>query len=207
MPFVSQKKYSWGFVAVWRIAEGEEILSTIVSTSDLESIVGIGSVSKRVERLSWRALLRCVMPNLGDVVYNIYGAPHVDGLYLSVSHNREFAVIAVSESHRCAIDVELYSRNFDRVSDRYISQSEEIIVGVHTFEGLERARAMCAVWCAKEVLYKYSGRDSLDFLVNLKILSYENSTIIGEIAVDGGSVELKMDVMEIGGSIIVVGIQ
>ena len=205
MPFLYQKKYSWGLVAVWRIAEDEEELTTIVSQSDLESLEGIRSVSKRIERLSWRALLRSVMPNLGDIVYDTCGAPHVEGVYLSVSHNRDYAVVVLSESEKCAVDIEQCRRNFDRIATRYISDEEAIIVGLSGLDDYCRRRAMCAVWCAKEVLYKFSSRDELDFLINLKISSYEKSTMIGRIVVDSECTELAMDILEVGDSLLVVG--
>ena len=203
MPFVFQKKYAWGVVAAWKIDESEDALISFVNQSDLDSISGIGSSSKRVERLSWRALLRRVSPDIGVVEYDQYGAPHVCGAHLSVSHNSEYAVIALSESARCAIDVELCSRNFDKILSRYVSKEEEIIIGLPNLDGDERQRTMCAIWCAKEVLYKYSSRDSLDLLLNLKIKYYDSALIIGEILVQGESTVLSMDVLELGESLLV----
>ena len=124
---------------------------------------------------------------------------------MSVSHNRDYAVVAISEICRCAIDIELISRDFEKVSDRYISKEEAIIVGLETLSTDERQRARCAVWCAKEALYKYSCRDNLDFLSNLRVISYEKSSIFGKIVVDKDSIGLKMDILEVGDSLLVVG--
>lgn len=205
MPILFQKKYSWGVVAAWKIKESEEELMAHTTASDLESIQNISSSVKRVERLSWRALLRSLISDAGDVVYDKYGAPHIDYGYLSVSHNSEYAVVAISQSERCAVDIELCARNFEKVASRYISRSEEEFLELSNLTNDDRQRALCAIWCAKEVLYKYSGVDGLDLLNNLKINSYEDDIIFGEICYDGEITLLKMDVVELGDSLLVVG--
>ena len=82
------------------------------------------------------------------------------------SHAAEWAVdadrIAVCISpKRCAVDIEPASRDFSRAESRYTTPSERALSDDPLWPGI--------VWCAKEALYKYSGRRELDFRKDLRI--------------------------------------
>ena len=95
--------------------------------------------------------------------YNGVGAPVVtspEGYFIGVSHCRERVAVCISRQ-RCAVDIESVSRNFGAALARCMTPRER------TLSTDERLGA--ALWCAKEALYKYSGRRELDFRKDLRI--------------------------------------
>ena len=62
---------------------------------------------------------------------------------------------------RCAVDIEPETRNFSRAVSRYLTPEEKSLSGDPFWPGI--------VWCAKEALYKYSGRRELDFRRDLRV--------------------------------------
>lgn len=204
MPFLFRKDYAWGVVAVWQIEESEQELVPFVTRDDLESVEAMRSSTKRVERLSWRALLRLVFPDVGDVTYNTLGAPCVEGLFLSVSHCCDYAVLVASSTIRCGIDVESVGRNFENVCSRYLSDKEGKAIGLIEVEGQDRTNLLCQAWCAKEAMYKYAGRDGLDFIENLQLTHLNGDHIGGFIHYDGAKTELTMKLFKLNDSFMVV---
>ena len=204
MPFLFRKDYAWGVVAVWKIEENEQELLSLVTQNDLDSVKDIRSSVKRVERLSWRALLRWVSPDVGDVTYNTLGAPFVDGMFLSVSHCRDYAVLVVSKCVKCAIDVESIDRNFENVRSRYLSDKEMKAIGLIGVEGQQRNNLLCQAWCAKEAMYKYAGRDSIDLIENLYLTSLNDDEICGFIQSDGETTAITMKIIKLNDSFMVV---
>ncbi len=158
---------------LWRIDESEEELEGLVTAGDRESASRMASAERRRGHLAWRAALRTVLP--GAVVgYDDNGAPVTEGVYISASHTQGLAAVRVAD-RPCGVDVELVARDMGGVCSRFVGPEEEMLP--------DAAREDFAVsaWCAKEVMYKMSGRRGLDFLRDLKIGSSDlaNGTIAG----------------------------
>ena len=134
---------------------------------------------RRREYLTWRTLVRRELGRDLRIAYNDLGAPVLpDGeAFVSVSHC-EGRVAVVLSSRPCAVDIEPAGRNFSRVSDRYLTPSEQLLSDDPLWPGF--------VWCAKEALYKYAGRPGLDFREELRILAADLAAgrIVGQIASD-----------------------
>lgn len=143
------------------------------------------SERRRCEYLTWRALLRRELgPDL-RIDYDALGAPILpDGeAFISVSHCDGRVAVLISSS-RCAVDIEPSARNFSRVADRYMTPSECALSEDPLWPGY--------VWCAKEALYKYAGRRSVDFRGDLRIEAVDLAagSLTGRIA-DGGPLTLS----------------
>ena len=116
---------------------------------------------RRAEYLTWRAV---VYRELGAVPigYDAAGAPVLTGsdCCISVAHCADRIAVCISPK-RCAVDIEPASRDFSRAESRYTTLSERALSDDPLWPGI--------VWCAKEALYKYSGRRELDFRKDLRI--------------------------------------
>jgi phosphopantetheinyl transferase len=145
---------------LWRIDESADELERLVSAADRESAARY-RCERRREHLAWRAALRTVLPD-GEVRYDDLGAPHIEGWHLSVSHTRGLAAVRVSQEP-CGVDVESAERDLSAVRSRFVSPQEEMLADAG------RADFAVSVWCAKEVMYKMSGRRGLDFLYDLRV--------------------------------------
>lgn len=135
-----------------------------------------GSLQRRCEWLSWRALLHRELGEGVEVRYTEQGAPHLVGLpyHLSVSHSKRYVALALSDGP-CAVDMERLDRNFARITPKYLTSEEQLL-------GRDQ-RFLAAAWCAKEAIYKYAGGGHLSFLDDIHLLAYnaEEGWLMGKI--------------------------
>lgn len=145
-----------------------------------------GSERRRAEFLTWRAVVRRELGRDVRIEYNEMGAPLLIGcdVHISVSHCAGRVAVCFSQAP-CAVDIEPETRNFSRTASRYMAPAERMLSDDPLLPGI--------VWCAKESLYKYSGRGELDFLTDLRIerVDMAGGTLTGRIA-DGEPVELTL---------------
>ncbi|WP_418991004.1 4'-phosphopantetheinyl transferase family protein [Alistipes sp.] len=135
----------------------------------------MGSERRRREWLTWRALVRCTLAGRAGcnltpaaaaarfgIAYDAAGAPIVSGcaIHISVAHCPGRVVVCLSPQ-RCAVDIEPEARDFTAAADRFMTPAERALS--------DDPLLPCAVWCAKETLYKYAGRKGLDLLRDLHV--------------------------------------
>ncbi len=188
MPLVLTKHTGCAILLLWSADENEERLRALVAECDRASVERFTSPARRIEHLAWRAALRTVIPD-GDIAYAESGAPVVMGspLHIGVTHTCGLAAVIVSPK-RCAIDAESVTRDFSRSCARFISPQEALLA-----DAAHQDFAV-AVWCAKEAMYKYSGRRGLDFLDDLRIVDCDlaRSVMRGRI---GTTEEVELNIL------------
>lgn len=158
----------------------------LLTGSDIDYLSGISSPARKAAGAAWRAAVRSKLGMEAEINYNAVGAPAVAPVggtryQIGVSHSRRFAAVIISKDP-CAIDIEDTGRNFERIAGKYISPEESAMPD--SSNPLFRA----AVWCAKETLYKISGRTGLDLIRDLRILSsdIESGTMTGAVRSEEG---------------------
>ncbi len=139
-------------------------LEGLVTAEELALAEGFGSPRRRAEFLAWRAVVRRELGSDVQIGYDAAGAPTVsaEGTYIGVSHCEGRIAVAISDTP-CAVDIEPEGRSFVRAMPRYMTAAER--------ELSSDPLLPAAVWCAKEALYKFSGRAELDLLRDIHILS------------------------------------
>lgn len=152
----------WGQIAVASIPD-IETLERDATAEELQSVASVTALSRRAERLAWRALLRRLSPGV-EVEYLGSGKPQLKNSrnHISVSHCRDCVAVALSQIP-CGVDIERLDRNFSKVAARYISATEAALSADEHWAAV--------VWCAKEALYKMAGREGVDFLRDMQITS------------------------------------
>lgn len=150
---------------LWRIVETETELRGAVTAGDAASIEGMASAARRVGRLAWRAALRSEYPD-ADVCYDVFSAPVAAGMPLGVTHCDGLAAVLVSGG-RCGVDAERFDRPLERLCPRVMTAGELALGAAGD------GRTAVAMWCAKEAMYKFYGRKSLDFRRDLRIESVD----------------------------------
>lgn len=167
MPYCGQYRLCGAAVAVWRVTETPEELSQFVAAEyAAEWRSRFGCNERCCEWLAVRALLKMILGDDARIVYDAAGKPLVDGggVYISVSHTRGYAVLAVSRDAEVGVDVELLSRNALQAAGRFMEAS--------ALEGLafdEASRVALFHWCAKEALYKVVGDLGGNFKENISV--------------------------------------
>lgn len=149
--------------------------SPLLNDNDREHLADLVAPSRREQWATARMILRHELGNEAELRYASSGAlvlskPCKGAHYLSVSHSNEWVAVMLC-GKRCGVDVESLGRHFSKVASRYITPEEreqfEEQVGEH-FEAL--------VWSAKEALYKYGGKEGLDFLQDMIITDIDTSS-------------------------------
>lgn len=141
---------------------------------------------RRTEYLAWRALVRRELGSDVRIFYHASGAPAVDRPQMQVGVAHCPGRIAVCISDRpCAVDIEPASRDFSRAAPRFLSEQERSLSADALLPGV--------VWCAKETLYKLSGRKGLDLLRDIRITAVDIAarTVTGRV-LDGEPVRLTL---------------
>lgn len=139
-----------------------------VTADELSHAQTFGSERRRREFLTWRALVRRALGADVQLAYNTVGAPVVvnRSLHISVSHCTDRVAVRIADGP-CAVDIESEGRNFRRALARYMTSAEQLLSG--------HPLLPAAVWCAKEALYKYAGREELDLLRDIRIVGVDFS--------------------------------
>jgi len=165
MPLVCDITTLGGRLLVWQISESEEELAGLCSRHDVADAENIGAASRRLQRLAARAALRVALPD-AKVSYSDIGAPYITQSCISISHCEGYAAVLLSEAP-CGVDIENTGRNFDRVAERFVSEQEK------SLSAKDSAIFLPLIWCAKEALYKFSGRKELDLKRDIEIVSVD----------------------------------
>ncbi len=173
-----------GRLVIERLWTDEEALRRSVTPAEWERACGFGSERRRREFLTWRAIVRRELGPEVRVDYDAAGAPVLSGAAwrIGVSHCDGYVAVCLSE-RRCAVDMERLDRNFGRIVSRYLTDRERVLLAEPWWPAV--------AWCAKETLYKYSGRRGLELLRDLRIerVDPRSRCIVGRIA-GGEPVEL-----------------
>ena len=134
---------------------------------------------REAERAAVAALLEHALP--GAVLsHTADGAPVIEGgPYISISHSRTHAALAVCSGAPVGIDIETQRAQLARVAPRVLSEAEMAVYGVSP-EGLLQA------WTLKEALYKAALTPGLDFRRDIRLpLGHEKNE--ASVAAPGGA--------------------
>ena len=129
-------------------AASEEVLRSGATQEDIDFVEAFANANRRSEVLAWRAIVHRELGQDVEIFYDEHGAPKVNkpDTYISVSHSKGVVAVLFADS-ACAVEIEHTDRDFGRVANRYLSQSEQMLA--------EQYGILAEMWCAKEALYKY----------------------------------------------------
>lgn len=141
-----------------------------------EELSHIKSVSRRMEVLSVRALLKDMLGEIPQIFHNSDGRPFLEnGMKISVSHTRGYAAVVLSADYNVAVDIEYMSDRVNRVADKFLRKDEFA----------ESKNEKLVSWCAKETLYKLHSTDKLSFHeIKISELPDLNSNKLGHFVVE-----------------------
>jgi phosphopantetheinyl transferase len=153
---------AWG---IWKVEESAEELAF---TAFEEAPEGIIHITKRLEWLASRVLVRTLLEQ-NDLPYSgihkdEFGKPFLRELthHISLSHAYPYVAVQLDSNKSVGIDIEQPTEKLLRIAPRVLSMEE-----------LENAgsdiRKHCVYWCAKEALYKVYGKRGLHFADQLLV--------------------------------------
>ena len=148
-------------IAVLKIFENNS--DDFLTSSEIKQLSELKNRQRKNEFVSTRAL-RTYLFGKHTILYNEFGAPFLEkkDVHISISHNKEYVVIAWSNKHPVGVDIEMINRDVSSIEKKFISQNEREIAST-----IDSPKNALTIWCIKETLYKLYQKKELDFLNDL----------------------------------------
>jgi len=163
-------------IAVVPIQEdSEELLSRLSLKEKYLPVIEKMSESRKREWLTIRVILKEMLGEEKEILYNSIGKPYLsdNSFHISISHTKDYAALIINKENEVAIDIEKISSKVEKVRNKFVNEQEEEYLSKFN-ENIH----LLLYWSAKESLYKLIGIEKLDFKTNLHIQPFE--PVIGE---------------------------
>lgn len=143
----------------------DAVSSRWTTAEERAAAAAFASERRRSEYLTWRAVVRRELGAVG-IGYNAVGAPVLCGsdAHVGVSHCPGRIAVCISDAP-CAVDIEPETRDFGRAASRFLAPEERALA--------DDPLLPAVVWCAKETLYKLTGRTELDLLRDIRVTAVD----------------------------------
>jgi 4'-phosphopantetheinyl transferase EntD len=144
------------------LAENLQAIDYLTET-ELSEFSAIQHHQRKKEYLSIRYILRQL--DITDSIIYKRQKPYLSSdLHISISHNKDFAGLAISE-FPCGFDIESISERVMRVRNKYLTEKEKQLAK-------EDVTLYTLFWSVKEAIYKWDN-SHIDFRETIQILSVD----------------------------------
>lgn len=165
--FYKKKTDSFTQLAVWKITEDEAFFLEKVNLQN-----EITHPHKRLQHLAGRYLLQYLQPDFPLHLLSVSTSkkPFLlnERYHFSVSHCGDFAAVIISEKSSTGIDVELVTPKIAKIKNKYLG-SNELSLFENSGHGETDLKWLTLFWSAKEAMFKWYGKGSVDFKKNMII--------------------------------------
>ncbi|MEI7490105.1 MAG: 4'-phosphopantetheinyl transferase superfamily protein [Bacteroidota bacterium] len=196
MPLIFEKILPASRLGVWKIVEPEVSLRE-ASRAVPEDLKVLDSYKNESRRKQWLACRSLIAEMLGGenvkVTYDEYGKPSLNGFpgHISFSHTNEYAAVLLNETCPAGLDIEKLGPRIHKVAERFLQPDEleyalqlagmkaEGGNGNVTLSDREKTGShphteiLYLYWCAKEALYKFYGKPSVDLKNDIHIAAFD----------------------------------
>ena len=154
------------------------------------------NISRKVEWLSVRALVKNMLGKDTRILYNAENKPFVKGNShnISISHSNNLTAVLISPDKKVGIDLEYMTGKISKVADKFINDNEKIT------DNPELSKYhMYLHWCAKEALYKIVDKQDINFRDGFTIAPFtpEEHGFMNGIVVNGhGKEDIELEYLQ-----------
>ena len=196
MPLIFEKILPSARLGIWKILEPEVSLREASRTvaEDLYVLDSYKNESRRKQWLACRALIAKMSHcETVKINYDEYGKPSLNGFpgQISFSHTNDYAAVLMNEFGPAGLDIEKLSPRIHRVAERFLQPDElehiERLTGKKVTgdnsnltpaagaktESHPHTEILYLYWCAKEALYKFYGKPSVDIKNDIHIAAFD----------------------------------
>jgi 4'-phosphopantetheinyl transferase len=186
-------------LGVWEITEDFDTLYSMVNLVAVEKakLDSFKNISRKVEWLSVRALVKTMLGKDTRILYNAENKPFVRGNThnISISHSNNLTAVMISKDKRVGIDLEFMSGKISKVANKFINDRENII------EDPELSKFHLYLhWCAKEALYKILDKQDINFRDGITIAPFhpdeETGHMEGNVINGNGEESFEMEYLQ-----------
>lgn len=160
-------------LGVWEITEDYDTLRALVKLDRAERsrLASFRSLSRKLEWLSVRALIKSMKGQRAKITYNEENKPFMSGGgNISISHSRNLTAILVSPYKRVGIDLEYMSGKISKLGHKFMNEREKLTENTE-----DKKFHLYLHWCAKEALYKICDKQDVNFREGITLLPFEPS--------------------------------
>jgi 4'-phosphopantetheinyl transferase len=176
VPLLLSKPISpYSSYAVWNIKETNAQLIDLHNNSYPKDL----HPTKLAEWLVTQILLQnvCQQFNIAyrGIKKNDAGKPFLidSTAQISISHSFPMASVMINQHKVCGVDLERQRSALLKIQHKFLHKEE--------FQYIDDINKLCAIWCAKEVLYKIHGRKQLSLKDDLKVIFISENRLTGYI--------------------------
>ncbi len=159
-------------LGVWEIAEDFDTLYSMVNLAAVEKtkLNSFKNISRKVEWLSVRALVKTMLGKDTRILYNSENKPFVMGNThsISITHSNNLTAVIICKDKRVGIDLEFMSGKISKVADKFMNEKENV-----TSDPEMKKYHLYLHWCAKEALYKICDKQDINFRDGLTIAPFD----------------------------------
>jgi 4'-phosphopantetheinyl transferase len=185
-------------LGVWEITEDYDSLYGMVELATVEKakLDSFKNISRKVEWLSVRALVKNMLGKDTRILYNAENKPFVRGNThnISISHSNNLTAVLICKDKRVGIDLEFMSGKISKVADKFINERESI-----TNDPEMKKYHLYLHWCAKEAMYKFCDKQDINFRDGITISPFdpgEHGFMNGMIMNGNGQEDLELEYLQ-----------
>jgi len=185
-------------LGVWEITESYDELYSMVDLATVEKakLDSFKNISRKVEWLSVRALVKNMIGKDTRILYSAENKPFVRGNshQISISHSNNLTAVLISADKKVGLDLEFMSGKISKVADKFINDKESI-----TSDPELQKYHLYLHWCAKEAMYKICDKQDINFRDGLTIYPFqpdEHGFMKGLILNGNGEEEIELEYLQ-----------
>ena len=161
-------------VKIWKIFESKEFFAKQITlkSESLERVNGMKSELHQRGFLSVRMLLSEFGYSDEDLVYDLFGKPHLkDGKHISITHSYNFSAVVVS-SKQVGIDIEKQRDKITKIATKFIGFEASYL----NENDSKLIQKLTWIWCVKESLYKLYATPGMVFKKHFLVVPFGNES-------------------------------
>jgi 4'-phosphopantetheinyl transferase EntD len=167
-----------------------------LATVEKAKLDSFKNISRKVEWLSVRALVKTMLGKDTRILYNAENKPFVRGNThnISISHSNNLTAVLISSDKKVGIDLEYMTGRISKVADKFINEKEKI-----TADENHCKYHLYLHWCAKEALYKICDKQDINFRDGLTISPFtpeEHGFMQGHVQNGNGEESIELEYLQ-----------
>lgn len=150
---------------IWKITESIEdlIRDIVLDERSMERLISMKSERHRKGFMSIRKLLMEIGYTDADLLYDEFGKPFLkDGVFISISHSHDFALIALSDTN-IGVDIEILREKILSIAPRYMN-----IFQLSELSFQDKVKKATIIWAIKEAVFKLKNKVGISFKNHIK---------------------------------------
>lgn len=160
---------------IWKIEPNDKYLDLLSSLSDYDLEI-LKKKTNKIVRHQFLCVRNILLKNSisAKIKYRNSGRPYLDdGRKISISHSDECVGVVISNNHSFGLDIEKYDKKILNIREKFLHIDDYKFIDKD-----QLIKSLTSIWCAKESIYKLSGKSSIFYSKNLFVINKSGSKLV-----------------------------